>query len=223
MKTFARKALLVACVAVFGMAGWVPSGRADCQGPSASDGSPDIRTATDNCTCTTSTSSFSCDRALSCRGGAGNDTIKCEDPNGCVMESLGGRDTIIGSDGDDTICTGSGNDKVYPGGGSNVVHAGSGHDEVTGVIGAEIGLNQVNKIYGDSGDNTLKGTNGIDWIYGKGGKDKLKGYGANDQLNGGADNDTLDGGAHQGGAGDICNQGPGEPNPDPTPPRNCNP
>ena len=99
-------------------------------------------------------------------------------PTGVTIDSLGGKDTITGSNFADTIRSGDGDDTVNAGGGDDTVNGGAGNDTLNG----------------EAGKDTLLGEDGNDSLNGGDGEDVVDGGVGNDTINGGNDNDTLRGG-----------------------------
>jgi subtilisin family serine protease len=124
---------------------------------------------------------------------------------GATLSTVGGDDTLAGSDFADMLSAGDGNDSVRGGIGNDVLNGGSGNDTLAGGVNNDTllggmgddllngdGGNDV--LRGHGGNDTLLGGRGHDTLLGSGGNDSLAGDEGNDILNGGVGRDTLDGG-----------------------------
>ena len=112
--------------------------------------------------------------------GSGDDSIDGRSSaEGLIFTSLGGNDTVLGSEFDDVLtATGIGNVRF---------EGRSGHDTLSGAGGNDT-------LLGGEGNDTLSGEGGNDTLLGGAGGDTLSGAGGNDTLEGGAGDDMLDGG-----------------------------
>ena len=131
------------------------------------------------------------------QGGAGADDIRAGAGND-VVTGDDGDDAVQGDAGDDLIDGGTGGDTLWGDGGVDVVWGGEGRDEIHGGTGSD-------RLYGDDGDDLLFGDGGNDMLTGDGGDDVLVGGSGVDAMYGGDGNDRLDGGSGadrmQGGSG----------------------
>lgn len=120
-------------------------------------------------------------------GGAGNDTIEADGPEG----GRSAADTIFGGDGDDTILSDGGEgaaDIIDGGAGDDVIYTGGGNDHADGGAGNDILLG------GDGGEgaaDTLLGGDGRDILIGDGGGARDGNAAGADQLSGGAGEDII--------------------------------
>ena len=118
-----------------------------------------------------------------------------------IIYGRGGRDTIVGGQGNDILDGGAGgskngrlignivngaegDDQIAGGGNVSTVFGGAGNDSITA------GLNGV-IAYGEDGSDTLIGSEGIDALIGGAGNDSITGGSSGDNIDGGAGNDTL--------------------------------
>ncbi|SLN19496.1 Hint domain-containing protein [Pseudooctadecabacter jejudonensis] len=101
------------------------------------------------------------------------------------IQTLGGDDSYVGSDGDDVVDEeigtpdGQGNDTFFGGAGNDEIWAGTEDDTV----------------FGGTGSDTLNGQDGNDSVFGGQGGDTLTGEDGDDLLSGGTGNDTVTGGS----------------------------
>jgi Ca2+-binding RTX toxin-like protein len=108
----------------------------------------------------------------------GNDSIRGSDGNDILIGGLQG-DTLLGEAGDDSLVGGSSQ--------SNRMDGGAGKDTLTGGSAADF-------LFGGDDDDSLSGGAGNDWLHGQAGNDTLQGQDGHDLLVGGAGNDTVAGG-----------------------------
>ena len=102
-----------------------------------------------------------------------------------VVNSGDGADTIYGGTGVGTINGGNGNDTIYGGEGNYVINGDAGDDTIYASTGP-------NNIDGGAGNDTIHGGTGSGTIYGGAGDDTIYGEEGNySQLHGGAGNDTI--------------------------------
>jgi len=125
----------------------------------------------------------------------GNDTVFGSDAVD-FMDGFDGNDTVYGYAGADSLYGAYGNDWVDGGdgndligestdsGGNDTYYGGNGGDTIIDVFG-------VNYLRGDSGNDLMVGGNAFDDMHGNMGNDTLYGYDGEDWVVGGKDNDLL--------------------------------
>jgi len=124
----------------------------------------------------------------------GDDTLTGSD-NANVISGLSGDDTIEGGAGADTIDGGTGTDTA------SYANAGSGVDvdltanTATDGSGSTDELISIENIIGSEFGDTLEGGGNENSIEGGAGADSIRGLQGDDELVGGSDNDTIEGGA----------------------------
>ncbi len=120
------------------------------------------------------------------------------------VETRGGNDTYIGSNGNDiaddeagwpgngqgsdTYFAGDGDDQLWLGTDNDLAFGGDGNDTLGGEEGDDT-------LHGDAGGDTLWAGSGNDTLFGGSGNDTVAGHDGNDRLQGDAGDDTLVGGA----------------------------
>ena len=157
-------------------------------------------------------------------GGAGNDTITVDGPNGDTLDGGTGNDTLAGGLGQDTVTGGAGNDQItmlvtagngdtidagteadtlvlsgiVPGNQEVIVDLSSVTDQVTSIGGVADTLTQTNfehlNASGIGSVVTVTGSSGDNLITGSNGNDTIDGGAGNDILSGGQGDDQLTGG-----------------------------
>ena len=147
------------------------------------------------------------DGADSLRGDAGDDILF----GGAGDDRLdGGRgdDQLFGEAGDDRLIGRDGTDILVGGSGDDVIDGGGHADELYGGIGSDVlrGGRGDDVLSGEAGDDSLRGGRGDDALAGGAGDDTLRGDRGDDVLTGGSGDDTLRGGR----GGDVLTGGAGD-------------
>ncbi|MCM1468014.1 MAG: hypothetical protein NC086_07695 [Alistipes sp.] len=96
-------------------------------------------------------------------GSEQNDVLRAV-VKGSIINSFGGNDTVIGSDGRDIIYGNGGNDSITAGEEDDVVYGGADDDYINGDGGNDI-------LWGETGNDTLDGGCGNDYLFGGEGDD----------------------------------------------------
>ncbi len=122
----------------------------------------------------------------------GNDLVTLN-PNGQILQTLAGNDTVIGGNGNDAVNGNQGDDSLLGGGGIDVLLGGKGNDRIFGQDGNDliVGDQGADFLDGGNGDDVILGGQGIDTLIGGTGNDLLYGGKGDDFLNGGEGRDTL--------------------------------
>lgn len=106
------------------------------------------------------------------------------------LDTGGGADVVVGSDGDDTILTGDQDDVVEGGSGNDVIQLGDGNDSYGRGVELAAGPESTPPLQLGDGAEDLQG--GDDWVRGGQGDDVIiDAYGSN-RLAGNEDDDRID-------------------------------
>lgn len=147
-----------------------------------------LRTELINSACTANADSITgwSFQANSINSLGGNDTVRGSDYND-TLNGDAGNDQLFGNAGNDSILGGAGLDTIDGGTQNDTIDGGADNDKLVGNFGND-------SLLGGLGNDSLEGGDALDYLHGNDGNDTLVGGSGNDTLIGGVGADSLTGG-----------------------------